>query len=239
MLIISESIQVERTEKNFITTYTGAKFWPLNPRGDEIVIDYIAHALSLICRFTGHTYCVYSVAEHSLRVSKLAQYLILKYADARGYSRGREVVQLAREVALWGLLHDASEAYLCDVPSPIKHASILGQLYRGFESGLMDVIADRFELMPTEPSVVKVADRILLATEMRDLMTNCTPPAGITPLSETIFPMDGQRAEAEFLSRFQALTLARKADRMATASAYAEEYAAFSRAEAARNGGNE
>ena len=229
MLIISESIQVERTEKNFITTYTGAKFWPLNPRGDEIVIDDIAHALSLICRFTGHTYCVYSVAEHSLRVSKLAQYLILKYADARGYSRGREVVQLAREVALWGLLHDAS----------IKHASILGQLYRGFESGLMDVIADRFELMPTEPSVVKVADRILLATEMRDLMTNCTPPAGITPLSETIFPMDGQRAEAEFLSRFQALTLARKAARMAPASAYAEAYAAFSRAEAARNGGNE
>jgi hypothetical protein len=94
-------------------------------------------------------------------------------------------------------------------------------------------------LMPTEPSVVKVADRILLATEMRDLMTNCTLPAGITPLPETIFPMDGQRTEAEFLSRFHALTKARKADRMATAKAYAEEYAAFSRAEAERNGGNE
>lgn len=87
----------------WIETFTGRHFWPLDPRPDELCIDDIAHALASICRFNGHCARHYSVAEHSL--------FCAQYARAMGWS---EEVQLAC------LMHDASEAYLCDIPSPIK-----------------------------------------------------------------------------------------------------------------------
>ena len=219
--IESAPVQVIRTDENFIRTYTGKKFWPLTPITEEICIEDIAHALSLICRFTGHCYCFYSVAEHSIRVSHAAQKIVLDQARKMlglGLCRLKltpDVLNLAREVALWGLLHDASEAYLCDVPSPIKHASQIGQLYREHEARLMEAIAVRFDLIPHEPSVVKDADRILLNTELRDLMTgasHCNPT-----LPDPIFPIDSSAAELEFLHRFHALDNARKAERIAAA----------------------
>ena len=108
MATLLEMPRVPRASNNFIRTFTGRKFWPLSPRPEEIDIQDIAHALSLSCRWTGHTYCHYSVAEHSLRVSLLAQQLIL----AENSSRNNVVITSAREIALWGLLHDASEASL-------------------------------------------------------------------------------------------------------------------------------
>jgi 5'-deoxynucleotidase YfbR-like HD superfamily hydrolase len=214
--MVSESPRVIRTQDTFIRTFTGKRFWPLDPKPEEVDIEDIAHALSLVCRFTGHTYCFYSVADHSLRVSKLAEQLTMAEHGALSLR-----VKAAREMALWGLLHDASEAYLCDVPSPLKRAPGLGQLYKGFERKLMEVIADRFNLSPHEPAVVKDADRILLKTEMRDLM-NATEGfsldwdyAGYSPLPETIFPLDPQHAEVEFLRRFNALNTARLAERLA------------------------
>jgi hypothetical protein len=204
MSMVAETPRVARTDDTYIRTYTGRKFWPLDPTPEELDMEDIAHALSLVCRFTGHTYCFYSVADHSLRVSALAEQMVL----ARTKLRSREVMTLAREIALWGLLHDASEAYLCDVPSPIKRAPGLGQLYKGFERKLMEVITERYDLIPHEPAVVKEADRILLNTEMRDLMHGAHWDLGILP--DTIFPLDPQRAEVEFLRRFDALTTARR-----------------------------
>lgn len=214
MLMVSESPRVMRSEENFIRTYTGRKFWPLDPTPEEIDITDVAHALSLVCRSTGHTYCFYSVAEHSVRVSHLAEKLAL--ADWRklvGKATGEH--SWARQVALWGLLHDASEAYLCDLPSPIKRAPGIGQLYKGFEARLMESVAVRFNLTPHEPALVKDADRILLNTEMRDLMTDCIPYEGYAPLPDAIFPMDAQHAEVEFMRRFEALTKAIEAERLA------------------------
>lgn len=78
----------------WILTSTGRQFWPLQPRADEICIEDIAHHLSMQCRFTGATRFHYSVAQHSVLVSQLAP-------DG--------------ENPLWGLLHDAAEAYLVDV----------------------------------------------------------------------------------------------------------------------------
>lgn len=205
---------VMRTEENFIRTYTGKKFWPLNPRVEDIDIVDIAHALSLVCRFTGHTYCFYSVADHSLRVSKLAEQIVMAQGGPLTIR-----TEAAREAALWGLMHDASEAYLCDVPSPLKRAPGIGGLYKGFERNLMDMIALRFDLSPHEPSVVKDADRVLLNTEMRDLMgveVDALPEwqCGTTCNRDAIFPLDGQHAEVEFLRRFEALTTARNVERM-------------------------
>ena len=79
---------------SWLQTYTGIQFWPLDPRPEEIDIQDIAHALSLLCRFNGHCQRFYSVAEHSVHVSTI----------------------LAPEFGLWGLLHDAAEAYLSDIP---------------------------------------------------------------------------------------------------------------------------
>jgi hypothetical protein len=210
--MVSESNRVPRSDETSIRTFTGRRFWPLNPIAEEICIEDIAHALSLICRFTGHTYGFYSVADHSLRVSKAAEQAIIR---AKGHNLS--AIRQAREVALWGLLHDASEAYLCDVPSPLKRTAGFGQIYKCFEHSLMQVIAERFELWPDEPAVVKGMDRVLLNTEMRDLMSGAlyqTPT-----LDDTIFPLDPRTAEAEFLHRFEALTLARKAERAANTEA--------------------
>lgn len=203
MLMMSETAPA-RTEDNFLRTFTGRKFWPLNPRVEDIAIEDIAHSLSLVARFTGHTYCHYSVAEHSLYVSSVAVRIAMN--DVREWPASMRV-PYAREVALWGLMHDASEAYLCDLPSPIKHASCIGDLYRRFEHALMRVIAQRFDLSGEEPACVKQADRILCNTEKRDLMQGATWHEGV--LAKTIYPMLSDRAEAEFLRRFHALNNAR------------------------------
>src|ERR1019366_6268112 len=83
--------------KSAIRTYTGILFDFEEPEASPIRIEDIAHALSLLCRFAGHCKEFYSVAEHSVRVS---------YA-------------CPEEHALWGLMHDASEAYCVDVPRPL------------------------------------------------------------------------------------------------------------------------
>ena len=88
---------------SYITTVTGKHFYPLDPRQEDIDIVDIAQALAFICRANGHFRHFYSVAQHSIACAK--------EAIERGY---------ALEVILGCLLHDASEAYLCDVTRPVK-----------------------------------------------------------------------------------------------------------------------
>lgn len=138
---------------DYIETFTGRRFSPLSPDPSAIVIVDIAHALSHQCRFSGHTRYHYSVAQHSVLVSRLL--------EEQGQSR---------EVQLWGLLHDASEAYLVDLPTPLKNSYHLGPAYRDAERHLMVAICARFGLDPVEPQAVRRADACALATEVRDLM---------------------------------------------------------------------
>ena len=201
MIQVSEAAP-DRTDHNFIRTYSGRQFWPLNPRACDIDIFDIAHALAQICRFTGHTCMFYSVADHSLRVSHFVEQMILMHGSSAG------VRAMATEMALWGLLHDASEAYLCDLPTPIKHAPGIGQLYQLYEARLQQCIVNHFDLFPDEPALVKEADRLLLLAEMRDLMT--APSAkGIAGCIEKIVPLDARDAEAGFYSRFCELVKSR------------------------------
>src|SRR5277367_2680014 len=137
-----------RGDNEYIRTYTGHKCWPCDPRVEDIHIEDIAHALSLLCRFTGHVREFYSVGDHSLRVSELC----------------------SPENKLWGLLHDASEAYLADVARPVKRNEVFGAYYKKVEGGLMAVIAEKFGLVMPESPEVKTFDNILLRTEQRDLM---------------------------------------------------------------------
>lgn len=120
---------------------------------DDIHIEDIAHALSQIVRFTGHITKPYTVAQHSVLVSTLCP----------------------KEHALWGLLHDASEAYLGDVSTPLK--SLLPQ-YREIEGRVQREIAGRFGLCWPMPPEVKEADRAALIAEKRALFSHQVPWPG-------------------------------------------------------------
>jgi uncharacterized protein len=167
---------------DWIQTYTGKQFWPLDPQIVDIDIRDIAHALSMICRFTGHCEKFYSVAEHSIRVSEI----------------------LPNDLKLYGLLHDASEAYLSDVARPLKMLPMFSE-YRIIEKILQEMIYIRYGLDSQEPEKVKEADNILLFTEARDLMK--TPPASwrnnsFVLLPKRIEPTNAEDAEKEFLKIF-------------------------------------
>lgn len=177
---------------DFIETFTGKRFRPLFPSADSVDIRDIAHHLSNQCRFSGAVRKHYSVAEHSVRVSELL-----------------EDTKACLEVQLWGLLHDASEAYLVDIPSPLK----ITPMFRGYrlaERDLMQVICETFGLAIKQPASVGMADQILLATEVRDLMPNRPEHWGgeklaFNPLPEMIEPWGPSTAEALFLARFEHL----------------------------------
>ncbi len=135
---------------DWIQTYTGVEFYPLDPRPEEIRIADIAHALSMQCRYTGHVRSFYSVAEHSFRVAEMCP----------------------PEYALWGLLHDAAEAYLVDLPRPIKRHSEIGRLYREAEDRIMIAVCERFGLTWQDPmpDPVERADKAMLWVESQALM---------------------------------------------------------------------
>lgn len=168
---------------DWMQTYTGRAFWPLDPRVDEIDIEDIAHALALQCRYAGHSLEFYSVAEHSCHVSDYC----------------------SPDMALWGLLHDASEAYLTDVVRPIK-----GHLdgYRAIEAHVMAAVARRFGLVDCMPAEVKRLDNAILANERDQIMAH--PPQDWS-LTEPAIPdlilscWNWRRAEIEFMVRFERL----------------------------------
>ena len=186
----------------WIETASGRRFYPLAPRAVDVCIEDIAHALANQCRFSGHVREFFSVAQHSLLVSKLCP-----PGDA-----------------LWGLLHDASEAYLVDLPRPIKHCSELGDFFRTAEGRVMRAVCDAFGLPHAEPPSVKRADNALLLAEKRDLMPGTQDwestqekwaiEAQETAASVKIVPLPPRLAEAEFLAQFHYLNDLHQARRL-------------------------
>lgn len=172
---------------NFIECRSGQRFTPLDPHAADVNLTDIAHALSHQCRFSGHTRVHYSVAEHSVRVSRLI-----------------EAWKAPRHVQLWGLMHDASEAYLVDIPTPLKsHPSFA--FYRRAEVEVMHAICARFGMPVEVPYQVTAADGVLLATEARDLMPfrpEHWAKLDTQPLEERIEPWSPAQARSEFISRF-------------------------------------
>jgi hypothetical protein len=165
-----------------IQTASGAYVSPLYPHEWTPDIGDIAHALSNLCRFTGHTRTFYSVCEHSCRVSDI----------------------LPSELKLAGLLHDASEAYLGDMSRPMKHHPFFGEAYRSVERALQGRIDDLFGVKSDAPEIHQ-ADLVLLGTEKRDLMPRGEDwklLEGVRPLEETIRPWSPQFAKVAFLQRY-------------------------------------
>lgn len=171
---------------DWFITFTGQRLYLLDPEPSKIEINDIAHALSRQCRFNGHTREFYSVAQHSVLVSKL-------------------VPQGVPIVALCGLLHDATEAFLGDMIRPLKR---LLPAYSELEAMWWEAIARAYKLPLQLPEVVKHADHVMLQTERRDLLNPVAgvefleDRAGYQPAHQRIKPMNPDQARTAFLDRF-------------------------------------
>jgi hypothetical protein len=190
-------------DNNWIQTFSGRVFRPLAPEQDSIVIEDIAHALANMCRFSGHVREFYSVAVHSLHV-----------CDAVGERTEKEDPGCNRhELTLAALLHDASEAYLVDVPRPIKRLPELAG-YREIEARVEAAINQRFGIAPEIAAHpwIKEADLAVLAAEARDLLN--TPDQKwelrAKPYSYPIEPVAPVYAKGSFLAIFNILLLTRR-----------------------------
>lgn len=137
-----------------IATVTGRVIDFLNPDPEQLSLDDIARGLSRAPRYAGQTERPYSVLQHSLLVAHL----------------------VPAEHRLHALLHDAPEAYLCDVPSPAKDsmralAKLTGHQspYDVIEHGIWKAICRRWDLSPDMPDAVKHADSQAMAIEAPEL----------------------------------------------------------------------
>ena len=145
---------------NYITTYTGKHFDPINPDINQIDITDIAHALSLICRGNGQVKSFFSVGQHCINAAR--------EAIARGYSN---------RVVLASLLHDAGESYLSDVPRPLKPSM---PEYVRTEEHLLDFIYEKYlgsKLDEEEKLLVKSIDNDLLYYDLKELLNECSSDA--------------------------------------------------------------
>lgn len=175
-----------------ITTYTGRSFDPTRPKAEDIHIADIAHALSLICRGNGHVNHFFSVGQHCLHCAGEAL--------ARGYSP---------RVAMACLIHDASEAYMSDVPRPFK--AYLGE-YRALEEKFMDVVYEKYlgsPLKAEEKALMEKIDDDMLWYNLRDLLYQ--PPEGEAPAMKSEFSqafVPFEEIEAAYLALFEKLSSA-------------------------------
>jgi len=171
---------------DYIRTFSKIKFYPLEPVAEDIRIEDIAHALSLMTRANGHLIHFYSVGQHSVNC--------YHEADARGYSK---------KVQLACLLHDASEAYISDITRPVK--ANLPQ-YQEIEETLQTMIYEKFGLFLTdkEQQEIKSVDDALLYHEFFVMMDEKVFDDALEIQMEHDFLLrDFASVENEFLSIFE------------------------------------
>lgn len=166
-----------------ILTYSGKYFDYQKPDPESFTIVDLAMAISRICRFGGHCREFYSVAQHSV----LASYLV------------------PESKAFKALMHDAHEAFVGDMPSPMK---LLCPDYKALEKKIEQVVLTKFGINPEPDNDVKLADMIMLKTEQRDLMLNADEwsfSSSIVPMQNKIVPVNSDSAFALFMTRFYQL----------------------------------
>jgi hypothetical protein len=172
----------------WMETASGRKFFPFDPRPQDIDIGDIAISLANQCRFGGMMVPFYSVAQHCLHVSSM----------------------LPPEFVVRGLLHDAAEAYIVDLPTPLKNCL---PKYKEIEDQILVAIAAHFgqspEWLTDLPAEVQHADKVALVTERRDLKGFSKLDWGIdvTPHQQKLVPMSAPEARAAFLSKARMLKL--------------------------------
>ena len=176
-------------ERGWMGTFLGGKFFPLQPRADEVTIEDIAHGLAMTCRYGGQCKRFYSVAEHCVHVSHMVD---PKYA-------------------LHGLLHDSAEAYIGDMIRPLKHQPEM-IAFRNAEEAIELEVAKHFGLRWSDEAKrsVKDVDNRILADEVLQLQTNPVDYRDVheqQPLGITLKCWNPADAELAFMDRFLRLTL--------------------------------
>lgn len=181
--------EIEKWEKNmsYITTYTGKHFDPAKPEPEKIDIQDIAHALSLTCRGNGHVRTFFSVGQHCINCAT--------EAEAR---------KLPKRVILACLLHDAGEAYMSDVPRPLKPTM---PEYQRIEEQLLKVIYTKFlgtPLNEVEEKLVKEIDDDMLYYDLKELLNEPSErnaPKLQISLSYQVMPFE--QVESTYLQLFE------------------------------------
>lgn len=112
-----------------IETVSGKFVNVLTPNPDDLLIEDIAWSISRISRFAGHTIPLqpYTVGQHSIFVADMI------------WQETRDI-----KLALYGLLHDAAEAFIGDIPSPVKHVPSIRSEINKIEDNLLSVIMEKF-----------------------------------------------------------------------------------------------
>jgi hypothetical protein len=174
----------------YLQTVSGRWVNPFDPDLGQLDAGDIARALANQCRFGGHSRVFYSVAQHCVIVSHVVE------------ERGGDI-----EDAFAALMHDAGEAYLGDMPHPIKHRSALGAAFREAEARLEEAIRERFKIKPDVP-VVKMVDRALLAAERRAFSSEAwhwPELEDVEPLDLELTAWSPDEAADEFAKRYAEL----------------------------------
>ena len=174
----------------YLQTVSGRWVNPFEPDPAQFDAGDIARALANQCRFGGHSRVFYSVAQHCVIVSRIVE------------ERGGDV-----EDVFAALMHDASEAYLGDMPHPLKHRSALGAAFRDAEAQLEVAIRDRFKIKADVPEVKRV-DRALLATERRAFSAEAwhwPELEDVEPLDLELTAWSPDKAADEFARRYAEL----------------------------------
>ena len=181
---------------NTLETVSGRKIDITNPDPSSIEITDIAWALSRLPRFSGHSipYIPYSVAQHCIQVAK-------------------DLAPYGPKLQMYGLLHDAAEAYINDLPSPVKHLPEIHAVISKLEDMLMLTIYEALGIeTPTEEeySIVKIADKHQQAVEAYNFMySRCSdwnlPKVNFKKLQEFEDPMTSIQAYDFFLEFYEFL----------------------------------
>lgn len=166
----------------FLKSYPmGHEIDPVDVKYEQIDIHDIANALSNICRYTGHVQKFYSVAQHSVWVSM--------HLEAMGFGKTMQ---------LWGLLHDATEAYLGDVTRKLKKSL---RAYQKIENKLNKIILKKFDIpvyVQHAAAAIKEADDHLLEYEKSKILQGEDMPKN--------FCWDSDKAKRIFMKRYHELT---------------------------------
>lgn len=175
---------------DWMQTYTGRQFYPLDAHAEDVDPIDIAHGISMQCRYNGHVKRFYSVAEHCVVMSE--------YLEGIGASAND---------SLYALLHDATESYVGDMVRPLKkHIPLFSQI----EDGVMVAIAERFGLdSAVMPDTVREADNRILLDERAELLGEATAAWSVedlTPLGVQIKGWDPFVAKELYLMRLEDLT---------------------------------
>jgi uncharacterized protein len=200
---IAASVERHRDPGSWIGLHSGRRLDPFDPHPDDIDLEDIAHALSHAPRFTGHTRKLYTVSQHAVLCCRMV--MELDVPPARMLAWGLEWQRQA-------LLHDASEAYLCDIARPVKYHPGMAA-YRAAEARLQSAIYRRFGVSEVMHPEVKTIDDRMLVTEAQQLLAwhdlaDWHLERFGTPFDLRLTPWSPHDAKLAFLSAARALELA-------------------------------